>query len=155
MRTILTVAILAAATVTTALPVQAASEGECRAMWKAADLNDDGVLSDVEARRYAAAMRVREMKVPDDGKLTLASFLAACKADAYVPAKAEAGAPLKGANSFTEGQARDRALAWGATNLSSLAKDPDGIWRGTAMWDGKPGQIAVDYKGNVVFKAGP
>jgi hypothetical protein len=75
------------------------------------------------------AMRVRDMKVPDDGKLTLASFLAACKADAYVPAKAEAGAPLKGANSFTEGQARDRALAWGATNLSSLAKDPDGIWR--------------------------
>lgn len=149
----LTVAILVAAT--TALPVHAASEGECRAMWKATDLDDDGVLSDAEARRYAAAMRVRDMKVPDDGKLTLASFLAACKADAYVPAKADAGAPLKGANSFTEGQARDRALAWGATNLSSLAKDPDGIWRGTAEWSGNPGQIAVDYKGNVVFKAGP
>ena len=68
---------------------------------------------------------------------------------------APAQGPVKGANSFTEGQARDRALAWGATNLSSLAKDPDGIWRGTATWDGKPGQIAVDYKGNVVFKAGP
>ncbi len=153
MRTMLTVALLV--TATTALPVHAASEGECRALWKAADLDDDGVLSDGEARRYAAAMRVHDLKVPGDGKLTLASFLAACKADAYVPAKAEAGAPLKGANSFTEGQARDRALAWGATNLSSLAKDPDGIWRGTALWDGKPGQIAVDYKGNVVFKAGP
>ena len=153
MRTMLTVALLV--TATTALPVHAASEGECRALWKAADLNDDGILSDAEGRRYAAAMRVRDHKVPDDGKLTLASFLAACKADAYVPAKSEAGAPLKGANSFTEGQARDRALAWGAMNLSSLAKDPDGIWRGTAVWDGKPGQIAVDYKGNVVFKAGP
>jgi hypothetical protein len=105
--------------------------------------------------RYAAAMHIRDIKLPADGRLTLAAFLDACKADAYVPAKADAGAPLKGANSFTEGQAKDRALAWGATNLSGLAKDPDGIWRGTAMWDGKPGQIAVDYKGNVVFKAGP
>lgn len=45
-------------------------------------------------------------------------------------------------------------LAWGATSISSLAKDPDGIWRGTAEWNGKPGQVAVDYKGNAVFKAG-
>ena len=149
----LTVALLV--TATTVVPVHAASEGECRVLWRAVDLNDDGVLSDVEARRYAAAMRVREMKVPDGGKLTLASFLAACKADAHVPAKAEAGAPLKGANSFTEGRGRDWALAWGATNLSRLAKDPDGVWRGTAIWDGKPGQIAVDYKGNVVFKTWP
>jgi hypothetical protein len=149
----LTLAILAMAT--TALPAHTASEGECRAMWKAADLNGDGVLSDAEAARYAAAMRVRDMALPPDGRLTQAAFLDACKADAYVPAKIDTGAPLKGANSFTEGQARDRALAWGATNLSSLAKDPDGIWRGTATWDGKPGQIAVDYKGNVVFKAGP
>ena len=54
----------------------------------------------------------------------------------------------------SEGQARDRVLAWGATSISSLAKDPDGIWRGTAEWNGKPGQVAVDYKGNAVFKAG-
>ena len=37
----------------------------------------------------------------------------ACKADIYAPRKAEEGAPLKGANSFTEGQAKDRAIgAW-------------------------------------------
>lgn len=31
-----------------------------------------------------------------------------------------------------------------------MKKDDDGIWRGTGMQDGKPVQIAVDFKGNVV-----
>ena len=62
----------------------------------------------------------------------------------------DAGAPLKGANSFTEGQAKDRAVSHGFTNVSALAKDADGIWRGTAQLDGKPVKLAVDYKGNVV-----
>ena len=67
-----------------------------------------------------------------------------------MPRKADAGAPLKGANSFTEGQAKDRAVAHGLGNVSGMKKDNDGIWRGTAMQDGKQVQIAVDYKGNVV-----
>jgi putative membrane protein len=57
---------------------------------------------------------------------------------------------LKGANSFTEAQAKDRALAAGLTSVSSLVKDGDGIWRGTAMKDGKTRKVAVDFKGNVV-----
>jgi len=44
----------------------------------------------------------------------------------------------------------DRALAAGFTSVSSLVKDGDGIWRGTAMRDGKVVKLAVDYKGNVV-----
>jgi putative membrane protein len=62
----------------------------------------------------------------------------------------DAGAPLKGANSFTEGQAKDRAASHGFTNVSALTKDGDGIWRGTAQMDGKAVNLAVDYKGNVV-----
>ena len=34
--------------------------------------------------------------------------------------------------------------------VSSLVKDGDGIWRGTAMKDGKIQKVAVDFKGNVV-----
>lgn len=41
------------------------------------------------------------------------------KADVYTPRKADAGAPLKGANSFTEGQAKDRAVAHG--NVASVS----------------------------------
>ena len=56
----------------------------------------------------------------------------------------------KGANSFTEGQAKDRIVAAGFTSVSSLAKDGDGVWRGNAMKDGKSAKVAVDFKGNVV-----
>ena len=133
-----------------ALPAYAATDAECTDMWKRADKNADGVLSDAEAERYAAAMRVSEKTVPADGRINQASFIEACRSDAFAPRKADAGAPLKGANSFTEGQAKDRALAHGVGNVSGLKKDDDGIWRGTAVDNGKQVQIAVDYKGNVV-----
>jgi hypothetical protein len=100
-------------------------------------------------------MRVRETTVPADGKLTQAAFMDACKADVYATATPDAGAPLKGANSFTEGQAKDRAVAHGATDVADMKKDDNGVWRGMAKLDGKSGEVAVDYKGNVVFQSAP
>ncbi len=149
--------ILAAAMAATcaALPAYAASDADCQAMWAKADVNKDGVLSDAEAMRYSAAMRVRETKMPADGKLTQASFMDACKADVYATAAPDPGAPLKGANSFTQGQATDRAIAHGATDVGPLVKDDNGVWRGPGKQDGKPAQVAVDYKGNVVFQPAP
>ena len=58
-------------------------------------------------------------------------------------------APVAGANSFTEGQAKSRIEARGYTNVSSLTKDNKGIWRGTAMKDGKSFQVSLDFQGNV------
>ena len=55
----------------------------------------------------------------------------------------------KGANSFTQGQAKSRIEGAGFTNVSDLAKDAQGVWRGTAMRDGKSMQIGFDYKGNI------
>ena len=147
--------VAALAATSAALPAYAASDADCQAMWTKADANNDGVLSDAEAMRYGAAMRVREIKLSADGKIDKAAFMDACKADVYTPAKADAGAPLKGANSFTEGQAKDRALAYGATDVASLKKDDNGVWRGMAKHDGKSGEVAVDYKGNVVFQPSP
>ena len=144
-------AMLAALAVTClALPAHGATEAECQDMWKRADTNNDGVLSDAEAQRYAAAMRVGDKSLPADGRLDQAAFMDACTSGVFAPRKADEGAPLKGANSFTEGQAKDRAVAHGLANVSEMKKDDDGIWRGTAIQDGKPVQIAVDYKGNVV-----
>ena len=57
-----------------------------------------------------------------------------------------------GANSFTEGQARSRLDGAGYANVTSLAKDKDGVWRGRAMRAGSPVEVAVDYKGNVVAR---
>ena len=115
-----------------AAPAWAATDAECQDMWKKADANSDGVLSDREAIRYVALMRIGNRTVATEGRITQAEFMDACKADTYAPRKTDEGAPLKGANSFTEGQAKD------------------GIWRGTASQGGKSVQIAVDYKGNVV-----
>jgi putative membrane protein len=58
-------------------------------------------------------------------------------------------APVPGANSFTEVQAKERIQEAGYTDVSGLAKDAEGIWRGQATKDGKSVPVALDYQGNV------
>lgn len=105
-----------AAPVTTAWAV---TDAECQEMWAKADTNKDGVLADNESMRYVALMRVGDRTIATEGKITKAEFIDACKVDIYAPRKAEAGAPLKGANSFTEGQAKDRAIGYGGVDSVS------------------------------------
>ena len=52
-----------------------------------------------------------------------------------------ASALEKGANSFTEGQAKSRLEGAGLMN--------DGVWRGKAMRNGKSVTVGFDYKGNI------
>ena len=61
-------------------------------------------------------------------------------------------APLAGANSFTENQAKERIEKAGLTQVTDLKKDQQGIWRGRAMVGGKQTDVALDYRGNVVAK---
>lgn len=58
-------------------------------------------------------------------------------------------APVPGANSFTEGQARGRIEEAGFSNVSELRLDDQGIWRGRAMREGRQVGVALDYQGNV------
>jgi hypothetical protein len=147
-------AVVAFATLGLSASAWAATNAECQDMWKSADKNADGVLSDGESMRYVALMRIGNRTIATEGKITQAEFMDACKADVYMPRKADEGAPLKGANSFTEGQAKDRAIAHGGVDsVSGLKKDDDGVWRGMGNQGGKSVQIAVDYKGNVVTTA--
>ena len=99
----------------------AANDADCSAEWAQADANKDGVLHGPEADRYLASIRIRSQ-----------------------------ASPLKGANSFTENQAKDRAVAAGVSDVSTLQKDADGIWRGTGKKGGSDAEIAIDFKGNVV-----
>lgn len=55
----------------------------------------------------------------------------------------------RGANSFTEGEARSRLERAGLQNVSGLKKDDQGIWRGKAMHNGKNVTVGLDYKGNM------
>ena len=60
------------------------------------------------------------------------------------------GAPVAGANSFTEGQAKSRIEDKGFKNVSDLKKDDNGVWRGRADQNGKAVNVSVDFQGNVV-----
>lgn len=151
MRIVIAIAALAAGCI--AGQAFAATDAECQAMWKKADTGGTGVLSGPSAARYTAAMRVHDKQVSADGNVNQSSFLESCKSDVFELRKVDTGAPLKGSNSYTEGQAKDRAMAQGLMNVGELKKDADGIWRGSAAQDGKTIQVAVDYKGNVVTQA--
>ena len=59
-------------------------------------------------------------------------------------------APVPGANSFTEGQARSRIEERGFAQVTELRKDDQGIWRAKAMKDGRSVNVSLDYQGNIV-----
>ena len=74
--------------------------------------------------------------------------------DANTPAVASPdtknpNAPVEGANSFTEGQARARIEKDGFSNVTGLTKDDKGVWRGKAMRGGKQVNVSLDFQGNV------
>lgn len=127
----------------------AMTDAQCDAAFVAADTNKDGMLTEAEATRYYAYARIASKPVTGT-TMSKADFMSQCRSGLYDEAKAEAGAPFAGANSFTEAQAKDRLVARGFTNVSALQKDDKGVWRGTAMHDSKSANVAVDYKGNVV-----
>ena len=58
-------------------------------------------------------------------------------------------APISGANSFTEGQAKSRIEAAGYTDVSGLTKDKNGIWHGKASKAGTMATVSLDYQGNI------
>ena len=62
------------------------------------------------------------------------------------------GAPVAGANSFTEGQAKTRIEQAGYSDVSELNKDDSGVWRGKAKKGGTSMDVSLDFQGNVVAK---
>jgi hypothetical protein len=57
--------------------------------------------------------------------------------------------PVAGANSFTEGQAKSKIEDAGYTNVTSLKKDDNGVWRGKATKGGASTDVSLDFQGNV------
>ncbi|MBW8787081.1 MAG: PepSY domain-containing protein [Rhizobium leguminosarum] len=60
-------------------------------------------------------------------------------------------APVEGANSLTEAQAKDRIAEAGYTEVKNLKLDDNGIWMACGMKDGKA-VSALDYRGNIVAR---
>jgi hypothetical protein len=70
-------------------------------------------------------------------------------ADTPAPAQSAEVKPAVRGNLFTQQQAREHLLHLGYTDVSELAKDENGVWRGSATKDGKTLSVAVDVKGAV------
>ncbi len=64
------------------------------------------------------------------------------------------GSAKPGANSFTEGQARQHIVNSGYSDVTGLAKGQDGVWRGMASHNGAQVNVAMDFKGNVTEAGG-
>lgn len=67
--------------------------------------------------------------------------------------RGEVSAPVAGANSFTEAQARSRIEEAGYSGVRDLRKDDQGVWRGQAMRSGTSTEVALDYQGHVLAGA--
>ncbi|MEO9341066.1 PepSY domain-containing protein [Mesorhizobium sp. SB112] len=66
------------------------------------------------------------------------------------PDEVNPSAPVEGANSFTEGQAKSRIEEAGFADVTELVKGDNGIWTSKARKDGKDVTVSLDYQGNVV-----
>jgi hypothetical protein len=65
------------------------------------------------------------------------------------PDQKNSNAPVAGANSFTEGQAKSRIEDAGYTAVTNLKKDDNGVWRGKASKGGMASDVSIDFQGNV------
>lgn len=125
---------------------------DCDAEFETLDVDGDGYLSEDEAQRAYARSRIDGVTWQEPG-MSREEYAEICSSPVWAETTPEDGAPFEGANSFTENQARDRAVAWNVTDVSALTKDDMGIWRGTGSLDGTAVSVAIDYKGNVVTSA--
>ena len=71
---------------------------------------------------------------------------------AVAPKETNPAAPVAGANSFTEAQAKERIEKAGFTAVTGLKKDVNGIWQATATKSGMPATVMLDFQGNVASK---
>lgn len=83
---------------------------------------------------------------------TMSAFAQTATTPAVAPKETNASAPVQGANSFTEAQAKERIEKAGFTAVSALKKDGNGVWQGTASKDGATKNVMLDFQGNVVSK---
>ena len=134
---------------TTTTPAETMPAADCNAQFSSLDADGNGFLSDAEAPREYARSRVDSVTLQETG-ISKDEFQIQCGSPQWKQNVAEVGSPFEGANSFTEEQARDRAVAWNVTEVSALTLDEQGIWRGTGKVDGAEMSVAIDYKGNVV-----
>lgn len=69
------------------------------------------------------------------------------------PDSTNPAAPVPGANSFTEGQAKAHMQEKGYSDVTGLTKGEDGNWTASAMKSGKAFEVKLDFQGNITEAA--
>ena len=90
--------------------------------------------------KFLTAIAVASMALP---------MAAVAEVPATVVQPSATTAPLEGANSFTEAQARKRIEDAGFSGIGALTMDDQGVWRTAATKNGATMTVSVDFKGNV------
>jgi hypothetical protein len=134
-------------------PVLAEPEDICRARWVTADVDANGALDPkIDKPEYVQALAVNAPISRDD-------FLKLCQSGALaslpLPSNPAENRDL-GKGDITPGPAlsKDVALkklkASGFGDVADLTLDDTGVWRGTAVANGKTVPVAVDPQGDIV-----
>jgi hypothetical protein len=58
-------------------------------------------------------------------------------------------APVAGKNSFTLQEARSRLEHHGYSQVTALTQDDKSVWHASAVKNGKPVAVTLDYQGNI------
>ncbi|MFA5955543.1 hypothetical protein [Hyphomicrobium sp.] len=144
-------------------PVSAATDQQCQSLWKTADVDANGSLSRSEDKNsYIASVEKGGGHLLQPDTLSRDEFLSYCKTDfSGVATQSPANTKDFGKGDLTPGThplAKEDAMkkfeASGFKDVRNLSLDDKGIWRGTAMADGKKKPVAVDQQGDIVAQLG-
>ncbi len=144
--------------------VLAQAPRDCGGLWKEADSDANGLLSQEEDRRgYLDAFRLLGRKPIADGALSRDEFMLYCEGglDRSVagtrqhkgpegPIDRGKGDMTPGLIPFPKDEAMRRLQALGYRDVGKLVLDAEGIWRTTATMNGKTVQVSIDVQGEVL-----
>jgi hypothetical protein len=153
MRTL--VVLLASAGMLLPTAALAETDAQCLMRWKAADLDANGSFDPAtDSKDYAASV--------GGSGVSRDQFLEMCKAGRFaalkLPDNPAAGRDI-GKGDLTAGPplaedvARKKLKALGYSDISNLALDDKGIWRGEAKIHDRSVSIAIDPQGDVISKS--
>ena len=145
-------------------PAAAQTPRDCGSLWKEADVDSDGTISQKEdVRGYADALRVAKFQTVKPGVISRDEFMLYCDGSLERSSagarqhKGDAGPIDRGKGDLTPGlipfpknEARRRLEASGYREVGELELDQTGIWRTTALVGGKRVPVAVDVQGEIV-----
>lgn len=135
------------------VPALAETEEVCLARWRIADVDGNGALeANLDTKEYVAALSASKPISRDE-------FLKRCKGGELAtlkPPQNPAESKDLGKGDITKGPAltKEDALkklkASGFGDVTDLALDSKGVWRGTGVANGKDVPVAIDPQGDIV-----